>query len=161
MSQISHHNTVCIVLFVCIAFLVLDWKCLIKLLMKWTQFISNYQKSTLGGPRKKQFVLQSCFYVLPRHTNLIWDKGFILFDECASRCVNLSPPDQECTSSTWWNTKMYTSGTIASSPRILTEIKESGTIAKTRISVESDTVKHLKAFTIISGEMSISLPVLS
>ena len=50
--------------------------CLIKLLMKWVQFINNYQKSTLGGPRKKQFVLQSCFffYVLPRHTNIMIDK---------------------------------------------------------------------------------------
>ena len=38
-------------------------RCLIKLLMKWAQFINNYQKSTLGGPRKKQFVLQSCFFM--------------------------------------------------------------------------------------------------
>ena len=56
---------------------------------------------------------------------------------------------------------MYTSGSIASSQRKLTEIKESGTIAKTRISMESDTVKHLKAFRIISGEMPISLLILS
>ena len=32
-----------------------------KLLMKWAQFISNYQQSTLGGPMMKQSVLQSCF----------------------------------------------------------------------------------------------------
>ena len=38
---------------------------------------------------------------------------------------------------------------------MLTEINESDAIAKIRISVESDTVKHLK--TIISGEMLISL----
>ena len=32
--------------------------------------MSIYQKSTLGGPVKKQFVLQSCFFnLLPRHTN--------------------------------------------------------------------------------------------
>ena len=32
--------------------------------------MSIYQKSTLGGPMTKQFVLQSCFFnVLPRHTN--------------------------------------------------------------------------------------------
>ena len=47
---------------------------------------------------------------------------------------------------------MYTSGSIASSQRVLTETKESGTIARiktntyTRISVESDTVKNLKTF---------------
>ena len=56
---------------------------------------------------------------------------------------------------------MYTSSRIASSQRVLTEIKESGTIAKTRISVESDTVKHLKAFRIISSEIPISLLILS
>ena len=44
---------------------------------------------------------------------------------------------------------------------MLTEIKESGTIAKTKISVERDTVKHLKAFRIIPGEMLISLLILS
>ena len=56
---------------------------------------------------------------------------------------------------------MYTSGSIASSQWMLTEITESGTIAKTRISLESDTVKHLKAFRIISGEILISLVILS
>ena len=64
--------------------------------MKLAQFINNYQQSTLGGPRKKQFVLQSCFfYVLPRHTNIMIDKVFNLFDECASRCVNLSPQEEQ------------------------------------------------------------------
>ena len=52
---------------------------------------------------------------------------------------------------------MYTSGSLASSQRMLTEINESGAIAKIRISVESDTVKHLKAFRIISSEMPVSL----
>ena len=32
-----------------------------KILMKWAQFISNYEKSTLGGQMTKQFVLQPCF----------------------------------------------------------------------------------------------------
>ena len=36
-------------------------RCLKKILTKWTQFINNYQKSRLGRPMKKQFVLQSCF----------------------------------------------------------------------------------------------------
>ena len=38
-------------------------RCWIKLSMKWTEFINNYQKSTLGWQRKKQFVLQSCFFM--------------------------------------------------------------------------------------------------
>ena len=56
---------------------------------------------------------------------------------------------------------MYTSGSIASSQRMLAEINESGAVDKKWISVESDTVKHLKAFRIISSEMPISLLILS
>ena len=40
---------------------------------------------------------------------------------------------------------------------MLTEINESGTVAKIRISVESDTDKYLKAFRIISSKMPFSL----
>ena len=104
----------------------------------------------------KQFVLQSCFCVLPRHNNIMTDKVFNLFDECASRCVNLSNQEEECTSY-----KMYTSGSIASSQGILTEINECGAIAKIRISLKSDTVKHLNAFRIISSKMPISILILS
>ena len=67
--------------------------------MKWGQFISNYQKSILGGPMTKQSVLQPCFFVLPRHTNIMIDKGFNLFNECAAKCVHLFPQEEECTSS--------------------------------------------------------------
>ena len=42
-----------------------------------------------------------------------------------------------------------------------TEKNESGAIAKIRISVEGDTVKHLKAFRIISSEILVSLLILS
>ena len=76
-------------------------------------------------------------------------KGFNVFDECASRCVHLFPQEEDCTSSSWWDSKMYTFGSIASSQRMPTEINESGAIAKIRISVESDTVNRLKAFRII------------
>ena len=62
-------------------------KRLIKLLMKCAQFINNYQKSTLGGPMVKQFVLQSCFLCIPRHTNIMTGKGFNLFYGCTARCV--------------------------------------------------------------------------
>ena len=37
---------------------------------------------------------------------------------------------------------MYISSSIANSQRIQTEINESGTIAKIRIEVENDNVKH-------------------
>ena len=95
--QINHHNTV--EFLVCVVFLVLLLysRCLIKFMMKWDQFMNNYQNFTLGGPMKKQFLLQSCFfYVLPRHTNKVTDKGFNLF---ASRFVHLSPQEEESTSS--------------------------------------------------------------
>ena len=97
--------------------------------MKLAQFINNYQNSTLGGPMKNQLVLQSCFYVWPRHTKIMTDKGFNLFDECASRCVHLPPQEEEWTSLSWGDSKMYTSGSIASSQRALTEINDSGAIA--------------------------------
>ena len=138
-------------------------RCLIKLMMKWAQFLNNYQKSTLREPRKKQFVLHSCFfmYYLGIYTNIMIDKVFDLFDDCASRCVHLSPEKEECTYSFWGDSKMYTSGSIASSQRMLSEINESGAIAKIRISMERDTIKHLNTFGIISSEMPISLLILS
>ena len=42
-----------------------------------------------------------------------------------------------------------------------TEINKSGAIAKITISVDIDTVKHLKAFRKNSSKMPISLPILS
>ena len=76
-------------------------------------------------------------------------RGFNVFDECASRCVYLFPQEEDCTSSSWWDSKMDTFSSIASSQRMPTEINESGAIAKIRISVESDTVNRLTAFRII------------
>ena len=70
------------------------------------------------------------------------DKGFNLFDECPSRCVNLFPQEEEYTSCSWGNSKMYTSGSIENSQMMLTEIIESGAIAKIKIWVESDIVRH-------------------
>ena len=69
------------------------------------------------------------------------DEGFSRFDGCAA-------------------SKMYTSGSIANSQKMLTEINESGAIAKIKIWVESDTAKHLKTFRIISSEMPVSLLIL-
>ena len=56
---------------------------------------------------------------------------------------------------------MYTYGSIAGSLRILTEINKSGAIVKITVWVESRTVKHLKAFRIISSKMPISFLILS
>ena len=69
-------------------------------------------------------------------------KRFSHFDECAARYLRLFPQEEECTSSSWGDSKMYTSGSIANSQRILTEINESGIITKVSVWVESDTVKH-------------------
>ena len=60
---------------------------------------------------------------------------------CA-RCVHLFPQEEEYTSSSWGDSKVYTSGSIANSQRMLTETNESGAIAKIRIPVERDTVEH-------------------
>ena len=88
-------------------------------------------------------------------------KWFNLFHVCASWYVHLPPQEEECTSSSIGDSKMHTSGSIANSQRMLTEINESGSIAKLRIWVKSDTVKHLKAFKITLSKMQISLLILS
>ena len=46
------------------------------------------------------------------------------FDECAARCVHLFPQEEECTSSTLGDSKLYTSGSRANSERMLTEINK-------------------------------------
>ena len=61
------------------------------------------------------------------------NKGFNLFDECAVRGVHLSAQEEQCTSSSCGDSKMYIFGSIANSQRMLTEINESGAIVKIRI----------------------------
>ena len=56
---------------------------------------------------------------------------------------------------------MYVSRSMGSSQRMLTEINESGVIAKIRISVGNDAVKHLMAFRVISSKMLVSLLILN
>ena len=58
------------------------------------------------------------------------DKGFNRFGEYAIRRVHLFPQEEECTSSSWGDSKIYTSGSAANSQRMLTEINGSGAIAK-------------------------------
>ena len=70
------------------------------------------------------------------------DKRFNLFDRCAAKCVHLFPEEEECTSSSWGDSKMYTSGSIANSQKMLTEINDSDAIVKKSIWKESDTAKN-------------------
>ena len=70
------------------------------------------------------------------------DKGFNLFDEFGAGFVHLFPQEEECTSSSWGDSKMYTSGSIANSQRMLNEINKSEAITKIRIWLKRDTVKH-------------------
>ena len=70
------------------------------------------------------------------------DKGFNRFGEYATRRLPLFPQEEECTSSSWGDSKMYTSGSIANLQKMLTEITKSGALAKIRILVEIVTVKY-------------------
>ena len=47
------------------------------------------------------------------------DKGSNFFDECAAICVHLFPQGEDCTSSSLGDSKLYTSGSIANSQRML------------------------------------------
>ena len=115
-------------------------RCLIKLLMKWAQFIITVKSLQQENQWWSNLSCSLVFHVLLRHTTRMIGEGFNLFDECAARCVHLFP-QEECTSSSWGDSKMYTSSSIANSQRMQTEINESGTIAKIRIRVENDTVR--------------------
>ena len=68
------------------------------------------------------------------------EKGVNLFDEFVSECVHLCPEVEECISSSWGDSKMYTTGTIANSQRISTKINKNGAIAKVRILVKKMTL---------------------
>ena len=70
------------------------------------------------------------------------DKSFTRFDECTARCVHLFPQQEECTSSSWGDSKMYKSGSIANLQKMLAEINKGGALAKIRILVEIVTVKY-------------------
>ena len=71
------------------------------------------------------FLLFLFFYVLPRHANIMMGKGSNIFDEWAARCLHLFQQEEECTSSSWGDSKMHTSSRIANWYRMQTEIKES------------------------------------
>ena len=128
-----------------------------KFLLKSSMTLSKVYTS-----RPNDDLLQSCVLdTLSRHTNIMIDKWFDLFDACAVKYIHLSPQEEKCTSSSWGDSKIYTSASIALSPKMLTKVKDSGAIAKIRIWVESDTVKYLKAFRISFSEIQILLFILS
>ena len=68
------------------------------------------------------------------------DKGLNLFDDCAAECVYIysCPQEEECTSSSWGYSKIYTPGTIANlqTDRALTKINKNGAVVRLRILVE-------------------------
>ena len=51
----------------------------------------------------------------PYDNNIVAEKGLNLFDECAAEYVHLYPQEEEWTSSSWGDSKMYTPGTVANS----------------------------------------------
>ena len=66
------------------------------------------------------------------------DKDLNLFDDCAAECVYLCPQEEECTSSSWGHSKIYTLGTMANSQtgRVPIEIDKNGAVVKVRILLE-------------------------
>ena len=104
----------------------------------------------------KQFVLQSCFLCIMYYFYVC----IIRFDECAARCVHLFPQEEECTSSSWGDSKMYTSTRIANSQRMQTEINKSSTIANNDLS-QKWYCQTLKVFRITSSKIKVSLLILS
>ena len=65
-------------------------------------------------------------------------KGLNLFNNYGAKCVHLCPWEEECTSSSWRNSKMYILGTIANLQIDMAsyKINENGAAAKVRILVE-------------------------
>ena len=82
-----------------------------------------------------------CYFPIqqrPCHNNIVTDKGLNLFDDCAAEFVYLCPQEEECTSSSWGHSKIYTLGTMANSQtgRAPTEIDKNGAVVKVRILLE-------------------------
>ena len=66
------------------------------------------------------------------------DKGLNFFDGCAAECVYPCPQGEECTSSSWGHSTVYTPGTIANSQtdRAATETNKNEAAVKVRLLVE-------------------------
>ena len=82
-----------------------------------------------------------CFFPIqqwPCDNNIVTDKGLNLFDDCVAEWVYLCPQEEECTSSSWGHSKMYTPGTIENwkTDRASIKINKNGAVVKVRILVE-------------------------
>ena len=69
-------------------------------------------------------------------SNIMTDKGLNHFDKCAVEYGHLSLQEEKCTSSSWGDSKINTSGTRANSSRKSIEIDKNGDIDKIGILVE-------------------------
>ena len=71
------------------------------------------------------------------------DKGLNLFNDCAAECIYLCRLEEECTSSSWGHSKIYTPGTIANSQKdgAPIAINKNGAVVKVRILVEIGTLQ--------------------
>ena len=74
----------------------------------------------------------------PCHNNIETRKGLNLFNNCAAEFVYLCPQEEDCTSSSWGHSKIYTLGTMANSQtgRAPIEIDKNGAVVKVRILLE-------------------------
>ena len=72
----------------------------------------------------------------PCHNNIEIGKGLNLFDDCAAECVYMCPQEEECTSSSWGHSKIYTLGPMENSQtdRAPTKIDKNG--AKVKVLLE-------------------------
>ena len=96
--------------------------------------------------------LNSLFFLIqkwPCNNNIVADKGSNIFDECPAECVHLYPQEEECTTSSWGDSKIYLPGTIANSQRCWQKwcCSQSKNFSGTRY-----TIRHLKTSRVISVE---------
>ena len=98
----------------------------------------------------------------PCHNNIETGRGLNLFDDCAAECVYLCPQEEECTSSSWGQSKIYTLGTMANPQAEGTNWNrqkwcccQSKSFIKTR-----DAIRYLQTFRVISDEMPVLLLIL-
>ena len=61
-----------------------------ELLTYWAQFMNNYLNFRPERTNEEAVCLAVLFfYVLPRHANIMTDKGFNFFGECAANCLSV------------------------------------------------------------------------
>lgn len=123
-SDYKHHNTLKVL--VCIA---------------PNSMITFISKAYGGSISDKELTIRSEFLdYVPPYTQIMYDKGFQLTNECASRFISVSVPPAR-------------KGTAQMTPGEIVKTKK---IANMRILVEQ-VIRRLKLFQILSTELSISL----